>query len=150
MPVDACRQAAPTPRRGVRRAYGSAMAGEVELRVVEPTPTAVVRASTTWKEFPSLWGSMLDAVWSFLRGDAPAGLWQHGHNVMLYKDDVPNIEVGVQVSGPFEAAGDVVPSTLPGGRVAAVRHAGPISSLGDAYTAVKDWSTETGRSLSTV
>src|ERR1700731_98952 len=62
---------------------------------VEPTPTAVVVAATTWAEFPAMWGPMLDEVWSFLRGGAPAGLYEQGHNIMLYKDDVPNVEVGV-------------------------------------------------------
>ena len=27
-----------------------------------------------------------------------------GHNIMLYKDDVPNLEVGIQVSGSFDPA----------------------------------------------
>ena len=43
-----------------------------------------------------MWGSMLDKVWSFLRGEAPEGLYKQGHNIMLYKDDVPHVEVGVQ------------------------------------------------------
>ena len=65
-----------------------------------------------------MWGPMLDKVWSFLRGDAPEGLYEQGHNIMLYKDDVPNVEVGVQVSGSFDPAGHVVASALPGGLVA--------------------------------
>jgi hypothetical protein len=54
---------------------------------------------------------MLDAVWAFLRGaTAPEGLYQSGHNGMLYRDDFPNAEVGVEVSGSFPPTGDVVPS----------------------------------------
>ena len=94
-----------------------AMTVDVTVTTVEPTPTAVVAAAATWAEFPKLWGPMLDQVWSFLRGDAPAGLYQHGHNIMLYQDDVPNVEVGVQVSRSFDPAGQVVASTLPGGLV---------------------------------
>jgi hypothetical protein len=75
---------------------------DVTVKTVEPTPTAVVAAATTWAEFPARWGPMPDEVWSFLRGGAPAGLYQQGHNIMLYKDDVPNVEVGVQVSGSFD------------------------------------------------
>jgi hypothetical protein len=78
-----------------------AMAVEVTVKTVEPTPTAVVVAATTWAEFPAMWGPMLDQVWSFLRGGAPEGLYRQGHNIMLYQDDVPNVEVGVQVSGSF-------------------------------------------------
>ena len=50
------------------------------------------------------------------------GAEKAGHNVMLYKDDVPNVEVGVQVAGPFPPVGQVVPSVLPAGRVVATVH----------------------------
>lgn len=124
------------------------MAVEVTAKTIaEPTPTAVVAAATTWAQFPKAWGPMLDKVWSFLRGEAPAGLYQHGHNVMLYKDDVPNVEVGVQVTGPFEAAGDVVASTLPTGLVATATHTGPIGKLGDTHQAVRDWTDANGYRL---
>ncbi len=71
-----------------------AMTVDVTVKTVEPTPTAVVAAAATWAEFPKMWGPMLDKVWSFRRGDAPEGLCKQGHNIMLYKDDVPNVEVG--------------------------------------------------------
>jgi effector-binding domain-containing protein len=121
---------------------------DVALETVEPTPTAVVMAATTWAELPNAWRPMLDEVWSFLRGAAsPAGLWAHGHNVMLYKDDVPNVEVGVQVTGPFDRHGSVVPSRLPGGLAAAATHAGPVASIGDTHAAVRDWATGHGYKL---
>ena len=91
-----------------------AMTVKVTVKTVEPTPTAVSAAAATWADFPKMWGPMLDKVWSFLRDDAPEGLYKHGHNIMLYRDDVPNVEVGVQVSGSFAPAGHVVASTLPG------------------------------------
>jgi effector-binding domain-containing protein len=124
-----------------------AMAVEVSVRTVEPTPTAVVAATATWATFPSLWGPMLDEVWGFLRGDAPKGLYKRGHNVMLYKDDVPNVEVGVQVSGPFEPADRVIASTLPGGLVATATHTGPIGEIGDTHRAVREWSEANGYRL---
>lgn len=124
-----------------------AMAVGVSVGVVEPVPTAVVVAATTWAEFPRLWGSMLDQVWGFLRGGAPAGLYQGGHNVMLYKDDVPNVEVGVQVTGAFDRVGDVVASALPSGLVATARHTGPIADIGDTHRAVCEWSTANGYRL---
>jgi effector-binding domain-containing protein len=124
-----------------------AMSVSVTVKSVEPVPTAVVAAATTWAEFPQVWGPMLDQVWSFLRGDAPAGLYQHGHNVMLYQDDVPNVEVGVQVSGAFEPAGAVVASALPGGLVATATHTGPVAGIGDTHRAVCEWSTANGYRL---
>ena len=123
------------------------MTVEVTVKTVEPTPTAVVAAVTTWAEFPEMWQPMLDKVWGFLRGDAPEGLYQHGHNIMLYKDDVPNVEVGVQVSGSFAAAGPVVASALPGGLVATATHTGPIATIGDTHQAVCEWSKANGYRL---
>ncbi|NUR59874.1 MAG: GyrI-like domain-containing protein [Catenulispora sp.] len=123
------------------------MTAKVTVQTIEPTPTAVVAATTTWAQFPTAWGPMLDEVWRFLRGQAPEGLYKQGHNVMLYLDDVPTVEVGVQVSGPFEAVGNVVASTLPGGLVATATHAGPISRLGDTYRAVRQWATAQGHLL---
>lgn len=73
---------------GLRRML-RAMTVDVTVKTVEPTPTAMVAAGTTWAEFPSVWGPMLDQMWSFLRGGAPAGLYKQGHNIMLYKADVP-------------------------------------------------------------
>ena len=124
-----------------------AMTVEVTVTTVEPTPTAVVAAATTWVEFPKMWGPMLDQVWSFLRGGAPDGLYKHGHNVMLYKDDVPHVEVGVQVSGSFAPAGDVVASTLPGGLAVTATHSGPIAKIGDTHQAVCEWSKAKGYRL---
>ena len=117
------------------------------MKSVEPAPTAVVAAATTWAEFPKAWGPMLDKVWGFLRGGAPEGLWQQGHNIMLYKDDVPHVEVGVQVSGPFDPAGQVVASTLPGGLVATATHTGPVTGIGETHRAVREWSTANGYRL---
>ena len=124
-----------------------AMTAGVTVKTVEPTPTAVVAAATTWAEFPKIWGPMLDQVWVFLRGDAPDGLYAQGHNIMLYKDDVPNVEVGVQVAGPFDPVGHVVASALPAGLVATATHAGPVAEIGDTHHAVREWSKANGYRL---
>lgn len=124
-----------------------AMAIEVTVQTVEPTPTAVVAATTTWAQFPVVWGPLLDQVWSFLRGEAPEGLYKRGHNIMLYKDDVPTVEVGVQVSGSFAPAGDVVASTLPGGVVATATHTGPVTQISDTHQAVRQWTAANGYTL---
>jgi effector-binding domain-containing protein len=124
-----------------------AMTVAVTVTTVEPTPTAVVAAATTWAEFPAVWRPMLDTVWSFLRGAAPPGLYRQGHNIMLYKDDVPNVEVGVQVSRSFDPAGPVVASTLPGGLVATAAHSRPIAEIGDTHQAVREWSAANGYRL---
>ena len=124
-----------------------AMSIDVTAKTVEPTPTAVVAAAVTWAEFPRVWRPMLDQVWSFLRSSAAEGLYEQGHNIMLYKDDVPNVEVGVQVSGPFEAVGQVVASTLPGGLVVTATHTGSIANLGGTHQAVREWGEANGYRL---
>lgn len=123
------------------------MTVDVTVKTVEPTPTAVVVASTTRAEFPKAWPPMLDEVWNFLRSDAPEGLHNQGHNIMLYKDDVPNVEVGVQVSRSFDPVGRVVASTLPGGLVATATHAGPITAIDTTHEAVCAWSKANGYRL---
>ena len=123
------------------------MTAEVTVKTVEPTATAVVAATATWAEFPKMWGPMLDQVWGFLRSGAAEGLYRQGHNIMLYKDDVPHVEVGVQVSGSFEPAGHVVASALPGGLVATAAHTGPVARIGDTHRAVREWSEANGYRL---
>jgi effector-binding domain-containing protein len=108
----------------------------VSEQAVDERPTAVIAASTTWDAFPTLWRRLLDEIWAVARSNdviAP------GRNVMLYKDDVPNVEIGVEAAGPFEAVGRIVPSTLPAGRVATTTHRGRYEDLGVAHEAVIRW-----------
>ena len=79
-----------------------------------------------------------------VRDGAPEGLYRQGHNVMLYKDDVPNVEVGVQVTGSFDSVGRVTASSLPGGPVATATHIGPVSALGDTHQSIRQWSDANG------
>ena len=125
------------------------MSVDVRLLAVEPTPTAIVSVTTTWTEFPSLWRPMLDKVWSFLRTD-PQRVRKDGHNVMLYLDDTPRIEVGVQVGGTFVPVGDVKPSHLPGGVAATATHRGPIGKIGETHDAVVAWCASNGHRLSRI
>jgi effector-binding domain-containing protein len=124
----------------------------VSIESTAECPTAVVRADTTLQEFPKLWPKLLDRVWAFLRArpDLSAG----GHNVMLYRPKVPGVdvavEVGVQVTGSFEAAGGVEPSTLPAGEVATTLHTGPPADIGEAHVAVRAWSSARGHQLTGV
>ena len=117
------------------------MAYAVTIERAAECPTAVVKANTTWREFPTLWRPMLDDVWAFLR--ATPGLRADGHNVMLYRNGPSEgqvaVEVGVQVTKSFEAAGRVVPSTLPTGEAATTVHAGTPAEIGDAHDAVVAW-----------
>jgi effector-binding domain-containing protein len=108
----------------------------VSVKTAVAQPTAVVAATTTWAEYSTLWPVLLDEVYAFVRA---GGATQDGHNVMLYLDDVPNVEVGVQVTGPFEPAGRVIPSVLPAGQVASTVHRGPYEAIEEAHVALKAW-----------
>ncbi len=117
------------------------MAYDVTIERTTGCPTAVVKANTTWREFPSLWPVLLDEVWAFLR--VTPGLRTGGHNVMLYRHNVPEVEVavevGVQVARSFEAAGRVVPSALPAAEAAATARARTAADIGAAHAAVRRW-----------
>jgi effector-binding domain-containing protein len=91
----------------------------------------VIAQATRWEEFPGLWPGLLAEVWQAVRS-AP-GITP-GRNVMLYKDDAPNVEIGVEVEErSFAARGRVTPSRLPGGRVLALTYRGPYAGLASAH-----------------
>jgi effector-binding domain-containing protein len=118
----------------------------VRIVTAPGTNTAVVAETTTWEAFPKLWGELLDDVWTFVR---PSGLTT-GRNVMLFKDDVPRVEVGVEVSASFTGEGRVVPSSLPAGRAAAAvaRGAPSPATLAIAHAEIRDWCAAHGHELS--
>jgi effector-binding domain-containing protein len=118
------------------------MTYEVTVSDVAARPTAVIAAKTTWQEFPTLWRDLLDEVWACLRAN---GIDRGCRNVMLYRDDVPNVEVGVELTQPCPLTGRVVASTLPSGTVATTVHYGSYAGLDDAHRAVVDWCAGTGR-----
>jgi effector-binding domain-containing protein len=120
----------------------------VELVTVEARRTVVVRATTTWEAFPSVWGGLLDEVYAVVRkpdagvADPDGPGWR---NVMLYRDDRPTVEVGVLVGGTFAGAGRVEGSTLPGGEVARTVHRGSYAELDVAHRRVVAWCRASGR-----
>jgi effector-binding domain-containing protein len=111
------------------------MSYEVTVTDAVARPTAVVAATTTWQEFPALWPGLLDEVWACLRAN---GIDSGCRNIMLYRDDVPHVEVGVERSRPFPLTGRVVASALPAGQVATTVHRGSYAGLGAAHRAVLD------------
>jgi hypothetical protein len=119
------------------------MADGVTIVHAPPRRTAAVPATTTWAEFPTLWRNLLDQVWAVLRSD-PAIV--HGHNIFLYLDASPRVEIGVEVFGTFQPADNVVESAVPAGEVATTTSRG-YHELGEAHRAVRDWCAENGRRL---
>jgi hypothetical protein len=95
---------------------------DVSQVTVHGQPTAIVAETTSWEAYPQRWPLLLDEVWSAVRSSAEQ--IAPGRNVMLYKDDVPNVEVGVEVAGAFPPLGRVIASALPAGRAAMATHRG--------------------------
>lgn len=104
-------------------------------------PTGIIAATTTWREFPTLWKSLLDEVHANIQW---GGSGRRGRNVMLYLDDVPHVEVGVELDQPARIGGRVVRSALPAGEVAMTVHRGPYEALGSAHDAVLQWCADHG------
>ncbi len=73
----------------------------------------------------------------------------NGDNVAIYWDEAGggSVEVGVQVTRPFEPTKEVVCSATPGGTVARTAHFGPYDQLGPAHQAVRDWCKLNGREI---
>ncbi len=115
---------------------------DVEVVTTTARPTAVVCRATSWDEFPALWKQLLDQVYAFLR---TSDVRQAGHNVMVYLNDGPDVEVGVEVTRSFVASGAVVSSSLPAGEAALAVHRGPYGGLGAAHRAVSAWCAAHGR-----
>lgn len=115
---------------------------QVSVAEVVTRSTAVVPATTTWQEFPTLWKVLLDEVWTCLRA---GGVERGCPNVMLYLDDTPRVEVGVELRVPCPLTGRVVASALPAGQAAMTIHRGPYAGLAEAHRAVPDWCAAQGR-----
>jgi len=118
---------------------------EVTVTQVAARPTAVVPAATTWREFPTLWGQLLGEVWDCLHA---AGIHSGCRNVILYRDAVPNVQVGVLIDEHPSLTGRVVASTLPAGVAATTVHRGPFREVGAAHDKVVRWCSTHGHQLS--
>lgn len=124
------------------------MAYRVQTCTVTRQPLAAARARTTQRELGNTIRELLteSAVYAYLER---VGVRQHGHNVIVYWDEDEKallgtdeglvIEVGVQVSRPFESEGRVTCSATPGGTAATAVHIGPYHQLGKAHEAIRDW-----------
>jgi effector-binding domain-containing protein len=118
------------------------MSAEVTVEQVGPRRLAAVVRQVRVGEVGAAWGPASNTVWAFVR--SRPGLWTGGHNVFLYRHpterDAPmEVAFGVEVSGPFEVSGDVVPVETPAGAVATAVHRGPIATIGVTHRAITDW-----------
>lgn len=104
--------------------------------------TAVVKATTEFSGLATTIRSSLDQVYAFLPS-VDVKPW--GHNIVLYRDMVMNIEVGVEVARRFQSSGPVVCSVLPAGEVARTVHVGPYFEMRKGYERLDAWLEANGR-----
>jgi effector-binding domain-containing protein len=122
----------------------------VTLVEVQPRRTAVIADTVAWADFPTLWRPMLDEVYTFVRAcpeftAAIAGTpGPHWTNVMLYRGEAPNVEVGVLAPSAFRPTGRVTASELPGGRAATATHRGDPGQIGETHDAVREYARANG------
>ncbi len=111
------------------------MTEAVTFQNVEARPIAAVLRSTTWEALSATILSGLDEVWAHLRTAPPAGT---GQNVVIYRNQVEAVEIGVQVAPPFTPSARVRLSSTPGGFVAKFLHRGSYSRLRSSHQLVRD------------
>ena len=116
------------------------MSYRVDVVTVAAQPIAVVRRQAKQSELSRVVPAACGEVWNFVKA---AGIPAARH-VAVYLDCVMNVEIGVEVTGPFEGDGNVVYSTLPAGTVVTAAHLGPYHLLGGAHNAVNEYCRQHG------
>ncbi len=112
---------------------------DVSIVPVAEQHTAAVRARVSYTDMPAKLIQLMDQVWKHVRG---AGIQGCGDNVWLYRmtgEPELDVEIGVQVSQPIAGDGEVVASTVPGGRAAHAVHHGDYTELPGVHQAVFTW-----------
>jgi effector-binding domain-containing protein len=112
------------------------MSYDVGLAQVPSRPAAIVRRQATLQQLPKVVPESCGVVWNALKAHGVRGAGRH---LAVYLDDQINLEVGVEMDGPFTGAGEVVASAPPGGTVATTTHLGPYHLLGNAHRAIREW-----------
>jgi effector-binding domain-containing protein len=116
----------------------------VELREIEPRPTAAIRTTTTVAGISEALGQIFPEVAASLgrQGAQPSG--PPFARYLNFQEDAIDLEAGLPVPAAVTGEGRVAASELPGGRVAVTVHVGPYEAIGAAYEAVDAWIKEQG------
>lgn len=101
------------------------MAYEISVERLEPRTIASVRRRARQDQLSTVVPAACGDVWNFVRAN---GIAHPGRHVALYREGEGgelDVEVGVEVGGPFTGDGKVSCSAIPGGTVATTVHLGP-------------------------
>lgn len=115
----------------------------IQLSVHDAIPVAVIRRVVSRADLPRVVPDGCGLVWAALRAQGLKG----GRHVAIYWNGDIRLEVGAEISAPFEQRDGLVRSATPSGRVAAATHFGPYQHLGQAHQAVVDWCRAQGHQL---
>lgn len=117
-----------------------------QVMTIPEVDTAVVRGVVPTSELPSFFDRSFSALGAAMTrlGARPSG---PAFAYYLRPPEVTSeLEVGFPVDGPVQRGGDVVPSRLPGGRVATVVHQGGYDGLGESWRRLQEWVAQQGLS----
>ncbi len=117
--------------------------GIVQVQQLDSVPLAVIRRHLRASQLSRVVPECCGLVWEAVRAQHAKA----GRNVAVYWDEGIQLEVGVELHGPFAEQGEVVRSATPAGVVASATHFGPYHELGAAHGAVRRWCKENNRSL---
>jgi hypothetical protein len=116
----------------------------VRLEQNSGRPLAVVRRLAASHELSKVVPDACGTVWNVIRSQRVSGAGRH---VAVYLDGQINLEVGVELDGPFSGHGEVVASAIPPGLVATTTHLGPYRLLHEAHEAIRRWCANNGYTL---
>jgi effector-binding domain-containing protein len=117
---------------------------DIRCQQLAGRPLAVVRRRARPEELSKVVPEACGAVWNFIRSHQISGAGRH---VAVYLDGQINLEVGVELDGPFSGSLEVVGSSTPAGLVAMTTHHGPYGLLNKAHEAILHWCGENGLTL---
>ena len=130
---------------GVGRSVFERPAGDIELRELRETPTAVVRVEAGREGMPAAIGRAFGEVAGAL---GRAGVPIEGPaftRYLSFSAESIVADVGFGVAGTIAPLGRVSPSSLPGGIAVSAVHVGPYEALPETYERVGAWFAEHGR-----
>jgi effector-binding domain-containing protein len=114
---------------------------DIRLEQQGSRPLAVVRRRAASHELSKVVPDACGIVWKVMRSQQVSGAGRH---VAVYLDGQINLEVGVELDGPFAGHGEVVASATPSGLVATTTHYGPYGQLHEAHDAIRAWGRQNG------
>ena len=120
---------------------GHAPAYEVKVRDMVTQAIVSVRGHVPMSGMPEFFQRAYRDIFGLIGsvGVRPAGSPVSIYHDPEFRDDDVDVEVAVPVSEPVEGAGRVVFGALAGGPVAYTLHVGPFDEIGNAYTALAEW-----------